>query len=208
MTQGTTDERSFEHISTALADPGWVRVPDFLPADLVTDLQALLETRWHAGEFRHAGVGRGTTFQIRPEIRSDRVLWLDPTTAPAPVRRYLALMEDLRCYLNQSLFLALQEFESHFAIYPRGSFYRRHLDQFSDRARRQISCICYLNPQWWRADGGALRLEVAPGERISILPEAGTLVAFRSADFWHEVRRARRTRYSVTGWFLTREIGR
>lgn len=35
-------------------------------------------------------------------------------------------------------------------------------------------------------------------------PEAGTLVVFRSPDFWHEVQRARRTRLSQMGWFLRR----
>ena len=73
--------------------------------------------------------------------------------------------------------------------------------------------VLYLNHQWRPRDGGALRLWTtpAPGRTpspktpsIEVLPEAGTLVVFRSADFWHEVRRARRTRLSLTGWFLRR----
>ena len=36
---------------------------------------------------------------------------------------------------------------------------------------------------------------------IEFWPEAGTLVVFWSADFWHEVRRKR---LSLTGWFLRR----
>lgn len=207
MIRDTLSRTHFEAIADGLADPGWISVPGFLEPELTTALQHLLEKRWHAGEFRHAGIGRGTTFQIRPEIRSDQVLWLDPDTAPTPAQRYLSIMAALQQYLNVTLFLGLQEFECHFAIYPRGSYYRRHIDQFSDRARRQVSCICYLNPSWWRSEGGALRIETGAGRTVSVMPEAGTLVAFRSADFWHEVRRARRTRYSITGWFLSREAG-
>lgn len=200
----TSPDPTFVAIANGLADPGWVVVPHFLPPTLVEDLAAIMRCSWQRGHFRHAGIGRGNTFQVRPEIRSDRVLWIDETRPPAPVEAYNTRMEALRQYLNHALYLGLDSFESHFAVYPRGSYYRRHLDQFSDQARRSVSCVSYLNRNWWRADGGALRLETGGGKRVSILPEAGTLVAFRSADFWHEVRRARRLRMSVTGWFLTR----
>ncbi len=192
-------------ICNGLMEEGWVVVPDFLDSKTTAAIEAMLRTRWESGALRPAGIGRGRTFQVRPEIRSDQVLWVDNDAPPAPLKAYLESMETLRRTLNEQLFLGLHEYECHLTTYPRGSFYRRHLDRFADQARRQISAIFYLNPNWQASDGGELRIETERGVR-SVLPEAGTLVAFRAADFWHEVRRARRLRLSVTGWFLSRPL--
>lgn len=192
-------------ITERLVDPGWVVLPSYLDRGTSTAMAAWLRQRWEAGAMRPAGVGRGPTLQLRPEIRSDRILWVDSAVPPAPLGEYLARMETLRGHLNRTLFLGLDEYECHLTIYPRGAFYRRHLDRFADQARRQVSSVFYLNPDWRMQDGGALRLETDAGP-VSVLPEAGTLVLFRSGDFWHEVRRARRLRMSVTGWFLTRQV--
>jgi len=192
-------------ICDGLIEPGWVVLRDFLDREATAAIETMLRARWESGALRPAGIGRGRTFQVRPEIRSDQVLWVDNETPPAPLAVYLERMETLRRVLNEQLLLGLHAYECHLTTYPRGSFYLRHLDRFADQARRQISTIFYLNPGWREADGGELRLETAAGVR-SVLPEAGTLVAFRAADFWHEVRRARRLRLSVTGWFLSRPL--
>lgn len=194
-------------ICDGLSEPGWVVVPDFLDPAATAAIETLLRSRWEAGALRPAGIGRGRTFQVRPEIRSDQVLWVDNEAPPLVLAGYLERMETLRAVLNEQLFLGLHEYECHLTTYPRGSFYRRHLDRFADQARRQVSTIFYLNRQWREPDGGELRIDTADGIR-SVWPEAGTLVAFRAADFWHEVRRARRLRLSVTGWFLSRPLDR
>lgn len=195
-----------QFICDSLIEPGWVVLRDFLDREATAAIETMLRARWESGALRPAGIGRGRTFQLRPEIRSDQVLWVDHEAAAPPLTVYLERMEALRSVLNEQLFLGLHEYECHLTTYPRGSFYRRHLDRFADQARRQVSTIFYLNPNWREADGGELRIETAEGIR-SVLPEAGTLVAFRAGDFWHEVRRARRLRLSVTGWFLSRPLG-
>lgn len=203
---GTDTVETFaERITAGLTAPGWILVPDFLDAAATRAIGELLRQRWESGAMRPAGVGRGRTFQVRPEIRSDQVLWVDNEAPPAVLTGFLERMEALRTHLNRTLFLGLQEFECHLTAYPRGAFYGRHLDRFADEARRQVSVVFYLNPDWREQDGGALRIETPAGP-VSVLPEAGTLVVFRSGDFWHEVRRARRLRLSVTGWFLTRPV--
>lgn len=202
---GSAPDRPERTICDGLSDPGWVVLRDFLDPPSTAAIETMLRTRWESGALRPAGIGRGRTFQVRPDIRSDQVLWVDTEAPPAPLAVYLHRMEALRRLLNEQLFLGLQEYECHLTTYPRGSFYRRHLDRFADQARRQVSTIFYLNPHWRQADGGELRIETDQGIR-SVLPEAGTLVVFRAADFWHEVRRARRLRLSVTGWFLSRPL--
>lgn len=160
------------------------------------------------GAFRHAGVGRKSTFQIRPEIRNDHVLWLDHDS-PTPLQAtYLNRIEILRQRINQGLMVGLFGFESHFTRYPEGSFYRRHLDQFSSASHRTVSCILYLNGHWQPEHGGALRLYIpqASGEEttIDIFPEGGNAVIFLSGEFEHEMLPANRERLSLTGWFYRR----
>jgi SM-20-related protein len=94
------------------------------------------------------------------------------------------------------------------ALYPPGSFYRKHLDQFRGATHRKVSAILYLNPDWSPADGGELRLYLAPsgeGDHLDIAPLGGTLVTFLSDRFHHEVLPTRRERRSLTGWFRVRE---
>ena len=82
-------------------------------------------------------------------------------------------------------------------MYPPGAFYRRHLDRFASDDRRALSCVLYLNEAWRAEDGGALRLYL-PGRHRDVLPRAGTLVAFLSERFEHEVLPAQRERLSLT----------
>ncbi|HKK52587.1 MAG TPA: 2OG-Fe(II) oxygenase [Myxococcota bacterium] len=158
------------------------------------------------GRFRNAGVGRGASFRVRPEIRDDRVLWWDPERCTRAMRLYRIEMERLRQHLNQTLWLGLARFETHFAVYPAGARYQTHLDRFASAPHRMVSLIFYLNAEWQAEDGGHLRLYLDVPESEpwrDILPIAGRLVAFESGRFHHEVRPGRRSRRSVVGW-LTR----
>jgi SM-20-related protein len=104
-------------------------------------------------------------------------------------------------FVNQSLFLSLKDCEVHQTIYPIGSFYKRHLDQFKKDDHRKLSVICYLNKEWKEADGGQLRMFIGTESR-DILPLAGRLVCFRSDLLEHEVLPATRERLSLTGWLI------
>jgi SM-20-related protein len=112
----------------------------------------------------------------------------------------------LRLALNAGLFLGLFTFEGHYAIYPRGAFYRRHRDRFRDDDARVLSCVLYLNQDWTANDGGCLRIHIDDGEQCDVLPVGGTLVCFRSECFEHEVLPATRDRLALTGWFRRRAM--
>jgi SM-20-related protein len=195
-------------IVAAIAGQGWSVTPDFLAPGLVDELRRELDALRAAGEFRHAGVGRGAQREVRPEVRADRVCWLDPLACTLAQSRYLAALEELRQALNAALFLGLFDFEAHLAVYPPGTYYRKHLDQFAGIGSRCVTCVLYLNRDWQDTDGGRLRLYTAPDDPAhyeDIPPQGGTLVTFLSARFLHEVLPAHRDRYSITGWFRTRE---
>jgi SM-20-related protein len=195
-----------DRIVDAVSRQGWAVTPGFLTGEEARRLLADGLARRDA--FHQAGVGRGDGHLVRTAIRGDEVLWMDPHAASPAQRVYLDRMEDLRVALNRSLYLGLFAFESHFAVYPPGAFYKRHLDAFHDRGKgRTLSCVLYLNEGWTDADGGHLRLYLdgaQPEPFVDVQPEAGTLVLFLSEQFEHEVLTAHRERASATGWFSVR----
>ncbi len=190
----------------ALHTRGWHVQTDFLPCDAVAELRAECLVRHGSGTFHPAGVGAGRA-RVVNEIRGDHVLWLEPDDPVPAVQACLAALEEVRRAVNRELQLGLVELEAHFAVYPPGAFYRRHLDRFRDDDRRTLTVILYLNAGWTEADGGALRIwpdASGQGEPLEVLPVGGTLVSFLSERFWHEVLPARRERLSLAGWFKRR----
>lgn len=190
-------------IIDSLAEHGWVVIDDFLSPPEVAALRAEGQRRQAAGEFHRASVGRAEQQSVRDDIRSDAVRWLDPHDRQPAELPYWAGIEALQQALNQQLFLGIREGEFHYASYPAGGFYQRHLDRFRDNDARVISCVCYLNKDWQDADGGRLRLwldEAGQADHRDIAPLGGRLVLFRSERFWHAVQPASRPRWSVTGW--------
>lgn len=207
MTSPPTDTALPQRIATGLATAGWSVCADFLPPAQIGALADELRGRFAQGEFRTAGVGSGAQHQVHLEIRSDCVHWLEETAQTAAQAPYFAALETLRQTINRELFLGLFSFEGHMAIYPPGSFYAKHLDQFQSVAQRKVSVILYLNDDWQPQDGGLLRIYLEGPEdsrHIDVLPQGGTLVCFLSDRFHHEVLPATRERLSVTGWFRVR----
>jgi len=195
-------------ITQQLSDKGYAVVDNYLSPHKITKIQNELVEAWQTGCFRHAGVGRGDNWELQPEIRNDKVLWLEQAECSASQKLYLDTLEKLRLKLNRELMLGLFSFEGHMAVYPPGACYRRHIDQFRDMGTRRVTCILYLNPDWKIVDGGALRLYLDnddPQPYEDIYPYAGRLVVFLSDRFYHEVLPATRERYSITGWFRQRE---
>lgn len=181
----------------------WIVRPGFLVPQRCAELRAEAEALHAAGRFRAAGIGHAA--EQRPDIRSDELLWIEPGLAPRAAALLQQEFETLRQALNAAAFLGLQEFEAHYAIYPPGASYGRHLDSFREDNRRVISAVLYLNETWGSADGGELRLYPGGAEKaLTIRPEAGTLVCFLSEGMPHEVLPSRRPRLSLTGWFRRR----
>ncbi|UXY15906.1 2OG-Fe(II) oxygenase [Chitiniphilus purpureus] len=194
----------YDDVVDKLARAGWAVQPGFLSTAETAALAACAQAR--APRFQRAGVGRADGHTVDAAIRGDSVLWLDEgDPALQPV---MARLEALRQTLNRELFLGLAHLECHFATYPPGARYQRHLDQHRGQDTRAITLVLYLNPDDWRAEhGGQLRLYTADERFEDVQPTGGTLVLFRSERFEHEVLPALRERRSLTGWFRRREAG-
>lgn len=196
------DNVVFDCIAEALAGNGYISLPAVLPAALTDELFMHLKSLGSC-EFRQAGIGKANSHQVDTFVRGDAITWLDDTTEAS--RAYLDWMEQLRLELNRRLFLGLFDFECHYAWYPRGTYYKKHVDAFrGSGSNRVISSVLYLNPGWRPGDGGELVLYSAHDQTTaleSIEPRYGKLVLFLSEAFPHEVLPANRSRYSVAGWF-------
>jgi SM-20-related protein len=189
-----------------LAEQGWSLQTHYIAPALTLELAEECRKRAAAGLLVRAGVGRSALAVISEGLRGDHIQWLDAGQSAA-CDQYLAVMDELRQALNQALFLGVEDFESHFALYPPGSYYKKHLDRFRDDDRRAVSVVFYLNEQWQAEQGGALRLYLADGSHHDVLPQAGSLLVFLSADMPHEVLPATRERLSLTGWLRRRGTG-
>ena len=197
-----------EVILDGLAGPGFAVVERAFPEDFLDALAGEAREAWAGGDDRRAGVGRGA--DRVSEVRSDQILWLDPA-APTPLQaRYLGALEHLREAVRRELFLPVEEVEAHFAVYPPGAFYRRHLDRFERMPHRLVSCLLYLNRGWRVEDGGQLRLYHSGSDgaeaSLDVLPEHGTFVCFLSERIEHEVFPTARPRASLAAWLRQRRV--
>jgi SM-20-related protein len=194
-----SDEDRFRYIALQLESTGYVILPAPLPETLVDSLLLHFKSLSN-DDFRLAGTGRDTDYQISRGIRGDEIRWIDghhPAT-----KAYLDWIETLRLSLNRDLFLGLFDYECHYAYYPPGAFYRKHLDAFKGNTNRILSTVLYLNPIWEPDHGGELVLYNSKDEYLeTVLPHYGKMVIFLSKVFPHEVRPAHKSRNSIAGWF-------
>jgi SM-20-related protein len=194
-------------IISDLSENGYAICDAFLSVEIISALANKATKCYLTGAMTTAKTGRNTKIS-NTNIRGDSIFWLSETSENTSVQAYFSKMHLLRSALNQHLFMNVQELETHLAVYPVGSVYEKHLDQFQHgeiAQARQLSSVLYLNQDWRTEDGGALRLHVSDSNYIDISPTAGKLVLFLSHKFWHEVRSAKVDRISLTGWFRTRE---
>jgi SM-20-related protein len=199
---GPAERRRDEEWHAALF-AGGIGVQDgFLPPARIRDLIDCAQRRLARGDFGAARVGADERLQRREEVRGDRTCWLvEPLFAEE--RALLADLELLRLDFNRKEVLGLFDLELHYAWYPPGTGYARHVDQLQGRDQRVVSLILYLNDAWRREAGGELRIFDTDGFR-DIEPIAGRLVCFLTAGREHAVLSTRQGRLSIAGWFRRR----
>lgn len=196
----------FESISNDLVDKGYSIRPYALPEDLTLSLLQYI-TELPKNNFKQAGIGRANNHTINNFIRKDDICWINGTSEAGSA--WINWAESLQAFLNRRLFLGLFSFESHFALYSKGDFYKKHKDAFKGEGNRVLSVVVYLNQQWSAADGGELVIynnqlpdsSLIDNTKTTVIPGFGTIVVFLSEEFPHEVLPANRDRYSIAGWF-------
>lgn len=194
------DETLFGLIADDLERQGYSIRPGALPEGIASALHAH-QHYLSESKYADAGIGRGDDYLKTEFVRTDEICWI--TGESDAGKQWNAWASKLQRFLNQRLFLGLFSFESHFAHYPPGAYYKRHYDAFRGDTNRVLSVVAYLNPAWGNTDGGELVLykDARDREGLKVVPLYGTVAVFLSEEFPHEVLPANRDRYSVAGWF-------
>jgi SM-20-related protein len=194
-------QNQIDAIADGLADKGYAIIDQFLSEQEATNIRNLDDFKNALLHFKKASIGKNTDKQINEGVRGDYIQWIEKQTAAESIKVYLNRLEELIAYINRALFLSLKDYEVHKTVYPAGTFYKRHLDQFKKDDHRKLSIICYLNEDWKPEQGGQLRMYLPEGE-LDVFPTGGKLVCFRSDQIEHEVLPANRERMSITGWIV------
>lgn len=194
------DTSLFEAITHNIQQKGYGIHPNALPNAIATALWLQVQNM-PPDKFQEAGIGREVNHTLNNFVRTDQICWITGKTVAG--QSWLDWAQALQNHLNRHLFLGLFSFESHFAHYAPGDFYKKHVDAFKGETNRVLSIIVYLNPDWTADDGGELVIYTDPlrTTAVKVTPGFGTIVTFLSEDFPHEVLTARRDRYSIAGWF-------
>src|SRR5690554_4785764 len=119
-------------IADLLAEQGWAVAESGLAPEVLDQLERNCRALWQDEALRPAAVGRAGERQVVPEIRGDHIRWLDDCPPCAAQDAYVEAMARLRLTLNRTLLLGLDNYETHYALYPLGAGYSRHLDRFKD----------------------------------------------------------------------------
>jgi len=206
-----TDRRVdlYERIISDLQDQQFSVVDAFFDDELLERFRKELLVMYEKDQFKKAAVGNKTSEVIRRQIRGDFIKWIDRRQATATQLDFLKGIDHFVNYFNRTCFLGILEKEFHYAVYPKGTFYKRHLDAFQQHHQhRKLSMVLYLNEYWAAGNGGELVIYQTQNNReiaYPILPVYGRLVIFESQELIHEVKPVNDgLRLSITGWLKTR----
>lgn len=198
----------YERIISGLLEDQYCIVEDFFNAEEIQILRRSLLQKYEEDNFKKAAIGNRLNETIEKAVRGDFILWINEADAGEAEKVFFNKINSLVSYLNKTCFLGILQKEFHYAVYPEGTFYKRHLDTFQNDDRRKLSLVCYLNDEDWAPENGGelviYKEENGVETAKSIYPFPGRVVIFESQLLEHEVKPVKTTRLSITGWLKTR----
>lgn len=171
-------------------------VKNFLSKSLSAHLADNITALYAGDLLLSAGTGNDISVNHNKLIRSDKIYWLDRLHNNTHENIFFDLIDRFVYHLNSTCYTGITGYEFHYTLYEKGSFYKRHLDNFKQNGTREFSMIMYLNPE---VEGGELRIYQG-SQWQDITPNAGKSVFFKSNELEHEVLVTQLPRMSVTGW--------
>lgn len=198
----------YEKIISGLLEDQYCIVEDFFDAEEVQFLRNTLLQKYEEDNFKKAAIGNKLNETIEKTVRGDFILWINENDGVEAEKLFFNKINSLVSYLNKTCFLGILQKEFHYAVYPEGTFYKRHLDTFQNDDRRKLSLVCYLNDEDWKPENGGELVIYKEEEGVEvakkIYPLPGRVVIFESQVLEHEVKPVKTTRLSITGWLKTR----
>lgn len=195
----------YEKVIEDLLKQQYSVVDNFFNSHEVETLRNILLKKYEEDEFKKSAIGNQFTEQIVKSIRGDFISWIDENDLLPGEDHFFNKINDFILYINRTCFLGIQEREFHYALYPKGTFYKRHLDTFQNDDSRKLSIVCYLNDEDWQPSYGG-ELVLYKEEDVMIYPLKGRVVIFESQTIEHEVKQVEQKRLSITGWLKTRKL--
>ncbi|WP_116789827.1 2OG-Fe(II) oxygenase [Flavobacterium psychrotrophum] len=197
----------YEKVIDGLMQQHYCVVDDFFTPDEVATLRSGLLEKYEESVFKKSAIGNNTAEQVVNAVRGDFILWLDEA-AQGTERVFFDKVANFVQYLNRTCYMGIRKQEFHYAVYPPGTFYKRHLDTFQNDSSRKLSIVCYLNTEDWQPEYGgelAIYLPKTGGveDTVTVYPLQGRVVVFESQLLEHEVKPVQRERLSITGWLKT-----
>ena len=171
----------------------------FIDKPLSFNLKQNLIALFAKKQLQSAGIGNNINIEHDKSFRSDIIYWLDRKHNDIYENQFFNLLDSFVSYLNETCYTGITDYEFHYTLYEKGSFYKKHIDQFRNNDSRQYSMIMYLNDDWEEKDGGELCIH-HQGKFQNISPTNGKSVFFKSNEVEHEVLLTNKSRMSITGW--------
>lgn len=198
----------YERIISDLQGQHFSVVDSFFEQAIIKNCKEEILQLYAEDDLKKAAIGNKTNEKIREGIRGDHIKWIDRNKSSAFQKRLLEGIDHFVDYLNSTCFLGIIEKEFHYAVYPKGTFYKRHLDVFQHDLRRRLSMVIYLNEDWQKEHGGELVIYKTANDKEQIFPlypSLGRTVLFECQVLEHEVMQVKKgLRLSITGWLRTR----
>ncbi|SHE62316.1 SM-20-related protein [Psychroflexus salarius] len=181
-------------------------VDHFFKPELINQLRQQLLDKYQQDDLKKAAIGNRTNETIINSIRGDYIQWINHQSKNTIEAAFFNKINQFIEYLNRTCFMGILHREFHYAVYPEGTFYKRHLDSFQSDQRRKLSMVLYLNDHHWSIkNGGELVIYTHQNTTETIIPKPGRLVVFESQLLEHEVKKVNSgKRLSITGWLKTR----
>ncbi|MDN3596047.1 2OG-Fe(II) oxygenase [Zunongwangia endophytica] len=198
--------QQYEQIIDDLLEKQYSIIDDFFDTEEINQLRRALLAKYEEDQFKKSAIGNRINELIEKAIRGDFILWMNEAEAGETENIFFRKITNLVYYLNRTCFMGILHKEFHYAVYPKGTFYKRHLDTFQNDSRRKLSIVSYLNDDSWEnANGGELVIYKEDGSEEIIYPLPGRMVIFESQVLEHEVKEVKNSeRLSITGWLKTR----
>ncbi|UOF01599.1 2OG-Fe(II) oxygenase [Bdellovibrio reynosensis] len=204
MDRNQFNHTALERMFDELAQNNWAYSGDVFTLDFCKSLAQECQRLSTQGQLQKASIGHGASKGTHAEIRGDFTYWLDEKETSPVQQQFLASLQSILENLNSAFYLGLKRYETHFALYPPGAHYDKHIDNHKGSGARKVTFILYLNEHWEKGHGGELEIYDPENQDIKIAqvePRLGTFVLFRSELFPHQVAKSIQPRLSLTGWF-------
>lgn len=196
----------YEKVIDGLMEQKYSVIDNFFTKEEVLELRETLLNKYKVDNFKKSAIGNQSNEKVIDAVRGDFILWLDENNTDKAEGHFFDKINDFVDYLNRTCFMGITDKEFHYAVYPEGTFYKRHLDTFQNDSRRKLSIVCYMNDEDWQPEyGGELTIYFNDNRPpLDIYPMQGRMVIFESQVLEHEVKPVKKRRLSITGWLKTR----